>query len=366
MKGSWDLGLVPCLLWTGSDVFLSTTSILHLTAIAIHRYRGIANPLRNRSFQDERYVVTLLAPAWTISWAISMPLVIQGALDRKHVMMEVPGVPGAWQCGIFDRTFAIYSSLVSFFVPLTLKVFADLRSVCILRQNAHLQRACGSQHRVESTQQQATGCSTAGARESTIGELLQLPSGLTTANESDNQSSAARHAMTPEPSRMNRHATSATAAADGLLVDETPQSREQTDSDRTAAAFELTRPPHSRHGSRRYAGVRARRIMTNMKKTAGRERRAEKTLIWVFVCFVVFWMPFFSTNFLFGVCAACATPDNVFLAFSWLGYASSGVNPCIYTLLNRDFRRAFRNIITCRIYRGDRNGLQRKIELDST
>lgn len=44
----------------------------------------------------------------------------------------------------------------------------------------------------------------------------------------------------------------------------------------------------------------------------------------------------------------CNIPESVFIAFTWLGYLSSGVNPLVYTILNHDFQNAFRTIITCR------------------
>lgn len=82
-------------------------------------------------------------------------------------------------------------------------------------------------------------------------------------------------------------------------------------------------------------------------RTTGRERRAEKALIWVFLVFVLLWMPFFSTNLVYGLCGICDVPAALFHTFTWLGYLSSGVNPAIYTLLNRDFRVAFQNILCC-------------------
>jgi len=83
-------------------------------------------------------------------------------------------------------------------------------------------------------------------------------------------------------------------------------------------------------------------------KVNSRERRAERTLLWVFLAFVVLWLPFFCANLTYGLCRSCEVPADVFAAFTWLGYLSSGVNPCIYTYLNSDFRKAFRNILACR------------------
>ena len=85
-------------------------------------------------------------------------------------------------------------------------------------------------------------------------------------------------------------------------------------------------------------------------RSTGRERRAEKTLIWVFLIFVLLWMPFFTTNLVYGLCSLCDVPPLLFHIFTWLGYLSSGVNPAIYTLLNRDFRMAFQNILCCKTF----------------
>lgn len=80
---------------------------------------------------------------------------------------------------------------------------------------------------------------------------------------------------------------------------------------------------------------------------------ADETLIWVFAAFVALWLPFFCANLAYGACGGddgpCNVPPRLFAVFTWLGYMSSGVNPCIYTLLNRDFRAAFRHLLTCQL-----------------
>jgi len=87
---TWDLGLPACLFWTGSDVFLSTTSIMHLCAIAIHRHLGIAYPLRmRRGAQNRRHVVYLLLPVWSVSAAVSVSLVVHRVLVVAVVVVVV-------------------------------------------------------------------------------------------------------------------------------------------------------------------------------------------------------------------------------------------------------------------------------------
>jgi len=38
-------------------------------------------------------------------------------------------------------------------------------------------------------------------------------------------------------------------------------------------------------------------------------------------------------------------PPMLFAVIFWLGYCNSALNPIIYTIFNRDFRRAFRKIL---------------------
>jgi len=107
---------------------------MHLCAIAIHRHLGIAYPLRmRRGAQNRRHVICLLLPVWTVSAAVSTSLVVQGAVNRHSVLVPKYGDQGKMVCGIYDHTFAIYSSMLSFFVPLAVMVAVDVRSVQILR-----------------------------------------------------------------------------------------------------------------------------------------------------------------------------------------------------------------------------------------
>ncbi|XP_022710510.1 alpha-2C adrenergic receptor-like [Varroa jacobsoni] len=84
----------------------------------------------------------------------------------------------------------------------------------------------------------------------------------------------------------------------------------------------------------------------NRKKIAkARERRATMILGLIMAAFILAWLPFFLFYVLGALCEACKVNETLFAVAFWLGYCNSAVNPIIYTIFNRDFRRAFRKIL---------------------
>lgn len=79
------------------------------------------------------------------------------------------------------------------------------------------------------------------------------------------------------------------------------------------------------------------------------EQKATKVLGVVFFTFVILWAPFFVLNLLPTVCSHCESNIShwVFDIVTWLGYASSMVNPIFYTIFNKVFRQAFRKVLLC-------------------
>ncbi|NXF06404.1 ADA2C protein, partial [Smithornis capensis] len=78
-----------------------------------------------------------------------------------------------------------------------------------------------------------------------------------------------------------------------------------------------------------------------------RERRFTIVLAVVMGAFVLCWFPFFFTYSLGAVCGeGCHVSKPLFNFFFWIGYCNSSLNPLIYTLFNRDFRAAFRRLLT--------------------
>lgn len=76
-----------------------------------------------------------------------------------------------------------------------------------------------------------------------------------------------------------------------------------------------------------------------------KEKRATLILGLIMGSFIACWLPFFFLYILTPLCPACAIPDFAFSIAFWLGYMNSALNPVIYTIFNKDFRRAFRRIL---------------------
>ncbi|XP_071440391.1 dopamine D2-like receptor [Hetaerina americana] len=80
------------------------------------------------------------------------------------------------------------------------------------------------------------------------------------------------------------------------------------------------------------------------------EQKATKVLGVVFFTFVVLWAPFFVLNLVPALCPECESrvSKGVVDLVTWLGYASSMVNPVFYTIFNKVFRQAFKKVLLCR------------------
>ncbi|NWY44026.1 DRD1L protein, partial [Sylvia atricapilla] len=114
--GFWPFGAF-CDLWVAFDITCCTASILHLCLISLERYWAIASPFLYQRRVTQRVAFVTIGVAWLLSLLISfVPVQLQWHKDR-----EQRGFNGSVEEGSCDpslsRTYAISSSLISFYVP---------------------------------------------------------------------------------------------------------------------------------------------------------------------------------------------------------------------------------------------------------
>uniref|UniRef100_A0A8K9V9R5 G-protein coupled receptors family 1 profile domain-containing protein n=1 Tax=Oncorhynchus mykiss TaxID=8022 RepID=A0A8K9V9R5_ONCMY len=103
---------------------------------------------------------------------------------------------------------------------------------------------------------------------------------------------------------------------------------------RVAALSQPPYPHHSPEDERRLAHRQGRRAV-----------KASLTLGVLLGLFFSAWLPFFITNMAQAVCEC--VPPALFDAITWLGYCNSTMNPIIYPLFMRDFKRALGRLLPC-------------------
>lgn len=96
-----------------------------------------------------------------------------------------------------------------------------------------------------------------------------------------------------------------------------------------------------------------------------RELKAAKTLGVVMGGFVVCWLPFFSLNISHALCGSCTIDVVAVMIAKGLHYFNSVLNPIIYSVMNQQFKTAFKHLFHSPFYSLSSKDLQvRKAEVD--
>ncbi|XP_022803928.1 melatonin receptor type 1B-B-like [Stylophora pistillata] len=89
-------------------------------------------------------------------------------------------------------------------------------------------------------------------------------------------------------------------------------------------------------------------IHENSAKSYAEEVKITKILFAVLIAFVMCWTPPFIIEFIDMFHGQYRLPRQVYLIMPFMGAANCAVNPLIYGLLQRRFREAYINVLTCR------------------
>ncbi|CAL8384062.1 unnamed protein product [Arctogadus glacialis] len=321
---AWPLPASLCPIWIYLDVLFSTASIMHLCAISLDRYVAIRNPIEHSRFNSRTKAMLKIAAVWTISIGVSMPIPVIGLNNKDKVFVN-------GSCVMNEERFMLIGSFVAFFIPLVIMVVSYCLTIQVLQRQA-------SVFLYESkTSFNTTAPPTSLPDPPT---KFHIPKINTIAPPDCKEVQA-----TPPQSRRNTLGC-LKGVEPGMLLRASP-----TDSVNILPCFEAASQlssPAIGTGRGDSTGCHGRRGMMQAIKN---ERRASKVLGIVFFLFLIMWCPFFITNVTFVLCqGSCNEPllAELLNVFVWVGYISSGVNPLVYTLFNKTYRRAFSSYIRCR------------------
>ena len=270
------------------DIWCGSSSILSLTVIAIDRYFAI-----NWPFVHQRVVKPLLAAGvvfivWVIAAVNSTLRLIKG-LPRKYA--------------------TLISILVSFGIPLVIMSFCYVNIAIIARRQAiriaQLNAAGHAMQRRFEKEAETTNAD------------LTVPNETSTSGETSGEAVDPNHNREPEKKLPNVERHSSVSKSMSTL--------------RRGTVAAVTKV-----------------------KAVGRELKAAKNLGIVMGSFLIAWTPFMIMNILVYMYCYPYTPKCIEMVpytptkyFKLLHYSSSALNPCLYVLLNRQWRFAFKKMLCC-------------------
>ncbi|TDG99487.1 hypothetical protein EPR50_G00195230 [Perca flavescens] len=324
---AWPLPSALCPIWIYLDVLFSTASIMHLCAISLDRYVAIRNPIEHSRFNSRTKAMMKIAAVWTISIGVSMPIPVIGLHNEDKVFVN-------GSCVLNEERFMLIGSFVAFFIPLVIMVVTYCLTIQVLQRQATV-FLCEA--KTSSQQPLHTPAMT--------NTLQPPPSTFHVPQSNTLAASDSQELKAPLPQSRRNTLSCLKGAEPGMLLS-TSKSDSISIIPSSEVASQLSSPAAG-PGRSDTSGCHGRRGMMQAIKN---ERRASKVLGIVFFLFLIMWCPFFITNVTFVLCRGSCNEsllNDLLNVFVWVGYISSGVNPLVYTLFNKTYRRAFSSYIRC-------------------
>lgn len=373
-----------CTAWYSLDVLFTSSTIIHLCMISVDRYLAFSFPLRYGQTRGGCHFVLKVSLVWLLSACIACPLFFLLKTEREAGLYK--------GCGPESASFVVSATLASFYLPLAIMTVMYVLTVRALHRHHHIRycaRAGSSVRHTLSDRRVQAPCDERGSRDSRQGgrrravRRHKFPQNiyesadkreykmtrLSGQQQQDNDLSANEHAVSKDNSASNDLSLS----EDSLTV--------SVGESRPTTSRRIQRPARLQRQTTRIIDVaecsngdreliadmaggglsRDRRAQQSWRRgdstrsltPAERGRRAVKVLGILLLVFVACYLPFFATYTVYGTCPSCRhyISSPLLIAFEWLAYSGSMVNPVVYHFFNPDFRRAFHRIIFCRKHR---------------
>nr|WRV86326.1 ser-4 [Meloidogyne graminicola] len=389
--GFWPFGAAFCQFWICLDIACCTASILNLCAIALDRFIHISRPMRYVRFVGRRVICCSVCAIWVISTAVGTAQIAFGATNGleinfnnkenyfgeiienyKNLRLISNNNSSLTQCQLqLSPFYAVFSSFLSFFLPATLMLFLYYRLYLYARHHARS---------IQTQLKQATSLLILQLASDRVRQVVVHPSNgflspsIALHYDSQRFSSNNKKSLNGENFQRAEFSNVNVAmkkSSDSAIINATVQQGtpilcatlrqlKRTESNNSSSFSFLSKnglsvrkvgerrkscspisSPTTKRG-RSYAWSSNNNNGSN--RSLSSDKKARVTLGIIMGTFLICWLPFFIVN-VWRAFWPELFPPLLFQAVSWLGYANSSVNPIIYGIFNRDFRRAFSRII---------------------
>lgn len=344
LMGYWYFGRVWCEIYLALDVLFCTSSIVHLCAISLDRYWSVSQAVEYNIKRTPRRIKRIIVIVWFIAIAISLPPLI--SMNQKNwQQQEEVGRPN---CELNTNTWYILgSSIGSFFAPCLIMVLVYARIYHLVKwRAAKLRRdkeapitSCRPMESIRMSEVNGNGGGGGGGEGNGNGEK--------NCNGAGNKSRHHPHHHPPHHQHPSSHHHPEVDVEETSVSSDKNERRRDDASAGAKASRKPCSPTKDDYNPEMEILERQNKARERRKIAQARERRFTFVLSVMIGVFVICWFPFFFTYSLSALCSPefCVIPETLFKFFFWFGYCNSCLNPVIYTVFNRDFRRAFKKIL---------------------
>ncbi|PWA29107.1 alpha-2Db adrenergic receptor-like [Gambusia affinis] len=368
VMGYWYFGSTWCSFYLALDVLFCTSSIVHLCAISLDRYWSVTKAVSYNRKRTPKRIKVMISIVWLISIVISSPPLLMSQKDINFEGEERREM-SRQECLINNQTWYILSScMVSFFAPGVIMILVYCKIYRVAKQRASTVFVAKNVVERQPSQSETCFVGSGGTcqRKGKAQYELESPQPGHRRSSSNVDSNSSNHRRGElddiDLEERNPGPEVKESFSSSLRFSRRVVGRVKTDDvDGTTNRLKLPAPPPS-CASISWASsdqcsqnfllpsplpVRSRQMSLSKNKVAQmREKRFTFVLAVVMGVFVLCWFPFFFTYSLHAICREnCTIPETLFDLFFWIGYCNSCLNPIIYTIFNRDFRRAFKKIL---------------------
>uniref|UniRef100_W5MYD2 Adrenergic, alpha-2D-, receptor a n=1 Tax=Lepisosteus oculatus TaxID=7918 RepID=W5MYD2_LEPOC len=315
VMGYWYFGSTWCAFYLALDVLFCTSSIVHLCAISLDRYWSVTKAVSYNLKRTPKRIKSMIAVVWVISAVISFPPLIMKKQDNQVCLLN-------------DETWYILSScVVSFFAPCVIMILVYCKIYRVAKQRSST--VFVAKNGMDRQPSQSETCFV-------HKEKLEM--------ESPSSQSSGSNQRQEELEDIDLEES---FASDNKPRNSRFSKKRNTEGSDCCPKQNNRLSWASNRASQLFSEQKMRQQSISKTKVAQlREKRFTFVLAVVMGVFVLCWFPFFFTYSLKAICGeSCNVPDALFNLFFWIGYCNSSVNPIIYTIFNRDFRKAFKKII---------------------
>lgn len=144
-NNQWDLGPTICTIYTCFDVMSTTSSIMHLSCLAVDRYLAICRPFLHERLNN-KIVATMVASCWVLPAIIAYIPILK---KWNHIGIEdYIYCLGDSVCAlIVNIPFAIICSTIAFYIPAVFMIISNVKIYLAARTQArHIRSLEASVH----------------------------------------------------------------------------------------------------------------------------------------------------------------------------------------------------------------------------